>query len=437
MNLSYNPFCTCSREREGELLFTKKTYDYSELASKWSSLVAHDLKPEEFHRKTLVFLAETVHAAGGCFIIKEKGVENNFSVRSCLDGRHFSFYGGDCLNFIQWLNKNRKALTRQQVLESPQYFPIKNHALNFFLQFQAEACVPLWDREDLLGFVVLGARKNGKPYTENCLDVLNWSATQISFALQNIILMEQLRHQKMELETMHDLKSQITANLSHELRTPLTSIIGFAELLSEEIDGPLNREQRKHIHQVLDGGTRLLKTLSALVDMAKMEALTYPLNVSQFHLVPLIENITEEIHCNGQTALNITLNGNTPFVYGDLQLVRQIFSHLLDNAVKYTPRGKIEISANKIGEMLEVCIADTGIGIAEEKLSDIFKGFYQVSGGLTREFQGPGIGLALSKKLVEVHGGRLWVKSKPGHGSCFYFTLPLKPVSIKHRELAA
>lgn len=418
------------------MIFHKKSYDYRCLAKKWTVIASHTLKSNEFYQKSLKFAAETVGATGGCLILKEKEGEN-YSVNFCLNGRNFSFQIQDCFNLIQWLRKNKKALTRQQILEDPRLLPIKIHGLNFFLQFQAEVCIPLWEGENLFGFMVLSMKNNAKPYTEACLEVLDWVALHFSQVLQNGRLQEKLLQQQTELEAMHDLRSQITANLSHELRTPLTSILGFAELLAEEIDGPLNEEQKRHIHQVIEGGGRLLKTLSALVDMAKLEAGQYPLNVSQFHLLPLIESLTEEVRFNHSTAFHMGVDSQTPFVYGDLQLVRQIFANILDNAAKYTPQGKVEVSTLKKGEMLEVCVSDTGIGIAEEKLSDIFQGFYQVSSGLARQFQGPGIGLALAKKLVEIHGGRLWVKSKPGSGSHFYFTLPLKPIVIKHRELAA
>lgn len=418
------------------MFFNKKSYDYQELAKKWGDAVVFENKPEEFYKKGLEFIAQSIQAGGGCLILKSKEVDD-YTVRSCLDGRNFSFYPQHCHNLILWLKKNKRGLTRQQILEGAQFLPIRTHALNFFLHFQAEACIPLMDKENLLGLVALSAKKNGKPYESECLNLLNWLAVQFSSVLQNALLQEELRHQKAEREALQDLKSQITANLSHELRTPLTTVIGFAELLAEEIDGPLNNEQKRHIGQVIEGGERLLKTLSALVDMAKLEAGHYPINISQFHLVPLLQGISEEINFNSDTALNISLDGQTPFVYGDLQLVRQIFGHLLDNAAKYTPRGLVEIKAGRKGEMLEICIADTGIGIAEEKLSDIFQGFYQASSGFTREYEGPGIGLALSRKLVEAHGGKLWVKSKPGHGSSFYFTLPLKPVAIRQRELAA
>lgn len=418
------------------MFFNRKSYDYRELSKKWTLLISQRTTTADFHRNLLKFAAETAQTKGGCLILKEKGLEH-FSVRACLDGRYFSFEPKESLGLIRWLEKNKKAITKQKILEEAQFLPIKIHGLNFFLQFQAEACIPLCQKENLIGFIVLGPKKEGRPYSEELLEVLDWLGAQMVQVLQNTFLEDQVRSQQAELETVGDLKSQIIANLSHELRTPLTSILGFAEILAEEIDGPLNQEQKKHARRVIDGGERLLKTLSALVDMAKLEAGQYPVNVSQFHLLPLVEGISEEIPVNQDTALNIDFDSQTPFVYGDLQLVRQVFINLLDNAAKYTPQGSIDVTANKKGEMLEVCVSDTGIGIAEEKVPDIFKGFYQVSSGLGREFQGSGVGLSLSKKLVEAHGGRLWVKSQPGTGSRFYFTLPLKPVVIKQRELAA
>lgn len=371
---------------------------------------------------------------GAALVLKEKEV---YSVRQCLSWKSFVFRMEDFKELIQWFNKHPRVLTRSQILEDVHYASIKRTALPFFVQFQAEAALPLFAQEELIGFVTLSAKKRGKPYTPACSLLLNWIGGQMSLFLRNVLLREEILLQKMELEGVKNLKSQIVANLSHELRTPLTGVIGFSELLAEEIDGPLNGEQKRHLAQIQEGADRLLKTLSAFVDLAKLESGNLPLHVRHFSLAPLVASLSDEIPFNVDTTFRIDLEPRTPLIYGDLSVVRQIFRHLLDNAAKYTPKGEVHVSAGKKGEMLEVCVSDTGIGISEEKLSRIFEGFYQVDGGLTREFQGPGIGLSLAKKLIELHGGRLWVKSHPGRGSRFFFTLPLKPIVIKHRELAA
>lgn len=415
--------------------FSKKSYDYKELARRGAALWHQPEEGVSTHTRWLRLIADSVGAQGGCLIGKG---EENLEVLSCLEGRNFIFHAGDHAPLLNWFQKEKRPLTRLQVMEEARYFPVKINALHFFLQFQAEVCAPLLEESGTLaGLLILGPRKEERDYTPACLEVLEWFALQLVPHLQSARLQTALRRRQTEIEALRDLKSQMIANLSHELRTPLTSILGFAELLREEIDGPLSPEQKKHVGNIVEGGERLLKTLSGLVDMAKLEAGQYPLHVSQFHLAPVLEGVLGEISFNEEIDTEISLNGQTPMVYGDLGMVRQVLRQLLDNAAKYTPRGKVRVSAARKGERLEICVADTGIGIPKEKRTDIFGGFFQISSGLTREYQGPGIGLALSKKLIEAHGGTLRVQSRLGEGSQFYFTLPLKPIAIRQRELAA
>jgi len=416
------------------LIFRSKGYDYNELARKICSINLKQLSLDDLYLNVLKLFTQTVGADAATLVLKEK---ESYAVKQCLGGDGFTFRVDDYSSLINWFKKFRRPFSRQQLLEEKLFSPIKSVGLNFFIQLQSEVCVPLFDKDDFVGFITVSLKKSKKSYRGACLQVLDWLGCQFALILQNALLQEKLSLQNMELDSVKNLKTQIIANLSHELRTPLTGIVGFAELLAEEIDGPLNREQQKLVSQVLQSATRLTKILSSLVDLAKLEAGNLPLHVQQFNLAPLVASLSDEIPLGAGTAFKIHMDNHTPYIYGDLNLVRQIFKNLLDNAAKYTPRGEVQVSADKKGEMLEICVADTGIGIAEEKLHRIFEGFYQVEGGLTREFQGPGIGLALAKKLIELHGGRLWVKSQVGRGSRFYFTLPLKPIVIKHRELAA
>lgn len=416
------------------MFFKKKRYDYEELAKKLSVLLSERSNPNDHYRRLLKFLCEVFETEGASLILKEG---ERFVVRQSVGWENFSFRMEECLPFIEWIRKDRGTVTRQQLFSEKTLAPIKKIGLNFFIQFQAEACLPLFLKEELTGFITLSLRRSGKSFARECRKLLDWMGVQFSLSLQNRILAEQVSYQNMEFHAVKSLKSQILANISHELKTPLTGIIGFAELLAEEIDGVLNEEQKKHLDHVLEGSNRLLKVLSALVELAKLESGDSPFQVQQFHLAPLVHSLTEELPLSHGTKLNIELGNGIPRVYGDLGMVKRIFQHLLDNAVKYTPEGKIEVSAQKKGEMLEVCIADTGIGISNDKLTKIFENFYQGDGSITRKFEGSGIGLSLSRKLVDLHGGRLWVQSALGKGSSFYFTLPLKPIAIKHRELAA
>ncbi len=416
------------------MLFRRREFELGELSKKFLTPLHEARSPSALYPMVLKAAVESMSACGGSLVLC---YGDDFEVKECLGWKSFSFRKEECLPFIQWLRKHRQTVTRKEIVEDPDYASVKAAGLHFFVQFQAEACLPLFIHHDLIGFINLGGRQETGDYHTGARDVLEWLGSQFSFALYAARLKEERHEQTEVVREYKGLKDQILSNLSHELRTPLTSVIGFAELLEEEVDGPLTEGQRAHVKQILDGGGRLLDVLSMLVDLAKLESGSQSLNVSQFHVSPIVGSLAEQIAVNDRTKLEVNLNGTTPRIYGDLAMVRQIFRHLLENAAKYTEAGSIRVTAEKKGEDLEICVADTGVGIPEGKQDVIFEGFCQADGGTNREFQGTGLGLVVAKRLVELHGGRIWVKSKPGQGSRFYFTLPIKPVGIKSKNLAA
>jgi signal transduction histidine kinase len=131
----------------------------------------------------------------------------------------------------------------------------------------------------------------------------------------------------------------------------------------------------------------------------------------------------------------VDLKEEIPSIYGDEDRLMEVFKQILDNAAKFTKRGKIIVEASKTGEMVKVCVKDTGIGIRKEDRQNIFEGFTQVDGSHTREQEGLGLGLPIARKIVELHGGRMWMKSKQGKGTEFFFTLPIKPTGVRHNEI--
>jgi signal transduction histidine kinase len=187
---------------------------------------------------------------------------------------------------------------------------------------------------------------------------------------------------------------------------------------------------------IRQSGMRLLDTVSAMLDISKIESNRLELNVRHLSLGRLVSDAAEKIKFTKETMLEVDLKEGTPGVYGDESHLRHVLRHLLDNAAKFTKRGKITVSAAKAGEMLRVCVKDTGVGIREESRKHLFEGFYQVDGSHTREHEGLGLGLFISRKIIECHGGRMWMRSKLGRGSEFYFTLPLKPTGIPSNETA-
>jgi signal transduction histidine kinase len=223
-------------------------------------------------------------------------------------------------------------------------------------------------------------------------------------------------------------------NLSHELRTPLNSIIGLSEAIAEGSDGPVNEDQVHHLSMIRQSGTRLLDTLNAMLDLSKIESNRLELEVKRFSLSRLISDVSTNVKLNGETKLVVDLKEQIPGVYGDEQRLRKVFGQLLDNAAKFTSQGNITVTASRAGEMLKVCVKDTGQGISREAQKQVFSGFCQADSGVARQHEGLGLGLTIARKIVELHGGRMWCRSKEGQGSQFYFTLPLKPTGVRHQE---
>jgi signal transduction histidine kinase len=241
-------------------------------------------------------------------------------------------------------------------------------------------------------------------------------------------------------EEANRLKSQFVANMSHELRTPLNAIIGFSYILKQQLKGPLNEEQHDYVQRIYDSGEHLLKLLNDILDNAKLEAGRLELNCEPTPLEPLIHEAlltTTSLLGNKPVELRQAIAPDLPLVLCDRLRVAQVLLNLLSNAVKFTDRGSITLRAYPPARAgmdagsgadpthVVVEVQDTGIGIAPEHLSLIFEEYRQADETLARRQSGTGLGLPISRRLVELHHGTLTVMSMPGHGSTFRFTLPV------------
>jgi signal transduction histidine kinase len=238
---------------------------------------------------------------------------------------------------------------------------------------------------------------------------------------------DELRRLYRELETASQHKSDFLASMSHELRTPLNAIIGFSQVLHEGMVGEVNEKQKEYLEDILSSGNHLLSLINDVLDLSKVEAGQVGLDVSPFSLQEALESGVVMVRERATThGVQVTLAGNSDVnvVEGDERRVRQVIFNLLSNAVKFTPAGgHVDVRALQVNGEVRVSVADTGPGIAAEDLERIFEEFQQTDTGLEQR-EGTGLGLALSKRLVELHGGRLWVDSELGSGSTFVFTLP-------------
>jgi len=233
-----------------------------------------------------------------------------------------------------------------------------------------------------------------------------------------------------ELEAASRHKSEFLANMSHELRTPLNAILGFSQVLQKRLFGELSEKQGEYVEDIRSSGNHLLALINDVLDLSKVEAGQIELEVAPFSLREAVERgvvmVRERASKNG-VALAAEVAPEVQVVTADERRIRQVLFNLLSNAVKFTPAGgRIEVSAARVNGQIQVAVADTGPGIALEDRDRIFEEFQQTDVG-ARQHEGTGLGLALSKRLVELHGGRIWVESELGAGSRFVFTLPGKP----------
>jgi signal transduction histidine kinase len=230
-----------------------------------------------------------------------------------------------------------------------------------------------------------------------------------------------------ELETASLHKSEFLANMSHELRTPLNAIIGFSQVLRERMFGELNEKQEEYLDDILSSGNHLLSLINDVLDLSKVEAGQFELEVAPFSLREALERgvvmVRERATTNG-IAIELEAGPNVDIVTGDERRIRQVIFNLVSNAVKFTPAGgAVDVRATRADGEVRVAVADTGPGIARDDRERIFEEFQQAAAGI-KQRDGTGLGLALSKRLVELHGGRIWAESELGKGSTFTFTLP-------------
>ena len=236
------------------------------------------------------------------------------------------------------------------------------------------------------------------------------------------------KSRKLEAASLH--KSEFLANMSHELRTPLNAILGFSQVLQEELYGALNERQTGYVEDILSSGNHLLALINDVLDLSRVEAGEIRLQIEPFSLQDALERgvvMVRERAVEDGVRVVVGAHGDVDMVAGDERRIRQVIFNLLSNAVKFTPPGgAVDVRTTRVNGEVQVFVTDTGPGIAPRDHERIFEEFQQTDAGL-HQGEGTGLGLALSKRLVELHGGRIWVDSEPGEGSTFVFTLPARP----------
>jgi signal transduction histidine kinase len=284
---------------------------------------------------------------------------------------------------------------------------------------------PLFDVnfQEVIGVIVVQDYEDSRAYNEDDLALLEIFANNIGMFIERIKNIEILKEAKIRAEESDKLKSSFLANMSHEIRTPMNGIMGFANLLLEEVEDP---EHKGYLEIISKSADRLLATINDVLDISRIEAGQVVISKCEFDLNDLVTELHGFFKANTtKVDLRITLGSSEPYLVNtDKVKLNQILTNLIGNAIKFTNDGYVEVGYTKGISNFTVYVKDTGIGIPEDKLEAVFDRFVQAHTTSNNEFEGTGLGLSISKLFAEILGGRLWVKSKVGEGSTFFLTLP-------------
>jgi len=320
----------------------------------------------------------------------------------------------------------RRPVHIPDVLADPEY---KRLDLAEARGFRSILAVPMLREGEPIGVFVLNRAKEAKPFTEKQIELVTSFADQAVIAIENVRLFNEIQDKSRQLEVANKHKSEFLANMSHELRTPLNAIIGFSEALIEKMFGEMNAKQEDYLKDIHSSGRHLLSLINDILDLSKVEAGRMELELSEFHLPAALANAMTLVRERAQThgiTLKVRVDPKLSEIRADERKFKQILLNLLSNAVKFTPDGgRVEVDARRNGNSVEVSVKDSGVGIAKEDQEAVFEEFRQVGRDYTSKQEGTGLGLALTRRFVELHGGKIWLKSAPGKGSTFTFTIPL------------
>jgi signal transduction histidine kinase/CheY-like chemotaxis protein len=292
--------------------------------------------------------------------------------------------------------------------------------------------VPMLNGDEMIGVLAIRRRGTGT-FPPDLTELLQTFASQSALAIVNARLFRELQTKTEELEIASHHKSEFLASMSHELRTPLNAVIGFSEVLLDRMFGELNERQDEYLRDIWTSGKHLLELLNEILDLSKVEAGQMVLEPSTFSVDGALDYALTMLR-ERATAHAITLTVQVADDVGTIETddlrFKQVVLNLLSNAVKFTPDGgKVSVAAYREGTQLTVTVTDTGIGVPPEDQERIFESFQQGRRGPSKE-EGTGLGLTLSRKMVELMGGRMWLESTPGIGSTFGFSIPGLPKQV-------
>ena len=322
-----------------------------------------------------------------------------------------------------------KAIHVHDIERAQAEYPVSWEFARKFGRHQTMLAAPLLREGRPFGTMLL-RRTEVRPFTDKQIALSKIFADQAAIGIENVRLFKEIQEKSAQLEVANKHKSEFLANMSHELRTPLNAIIGFSEVLSERMFGEINEKQADYLKDIHESGRHLLSLINDILDLSKIEAGRMDLELSTFDLPAALSNAMTLVRERAQRhgiGLSLEVDKRLGAFQADERKFKQIVLNLLSNAVKFTPDGgRVAVSAKQDTTCVEIAVKDTGIGIAPEDQAAVFEEFKQVGRDYTKKAEGTGLGLTLTKRFVELHGGAISLQSALGKGSTFTITLPVR-----------
>jgi signal transduction histidine kinase len=317
-------------------------------------------------------------------------------------------------------------------IEDAPAYPNISQRIVRMLGFKSAIVLPLIAREKVLGVMWLYSTDRKVTFSEDDRRSAMALADQAAIVIDNARIFKELEESYEKLKDLDKMKMDFFTLISHELRNPLAVIRGFTELLYDGMLGPLNDRQKEKLQRIMENVDKMADMVGKMSEVSIVETKRYPLERVPVSLSDMVGGLVREMSFlfkNKRITLKVDIPQSLPLVEVDREKMEQVLLNLLNNALKYTPEGgEVSIAARDQVNEIVVSVHDTGIGIPRKDLDKIFSGFYHAGYKLSYEYKGPGLGLAVSRRIVEGHGGRIWAESEEGKGSTFYFTIPKSPI---------